>query len=91
MNFFFFIATDIYQPLVPYYQTGISLVTTLLKRHVNIYSYLYIFLAMYTGLSFLALVYLAASTISAEPCIRCISHFQGTRGLVSKAHRCWHC
>lgn len=52
MIFFFFIATDIYQPLVPYYQTGISLVTTLLKRHVNIYSYLYIFLAMYTGLLF---------------------------------------
>lgn len=90
MNFFFFIATDIYQPLVPYYQTGISLVTTLLKRHVNIYSYLYIFLVMYTGLLFLALLYLAASVISAEQCIRCVSLFQGTVGLVSKARWCWH-
>lgn len=43
MNFFF-IATDIYQPLVPSYQTGISLVTTLFKKTCK---YIFIFIHIF--------------------------------------------
>lgn len=46
MTFFFFlyIATDIYQPLVPSYQTGISLVTTLFKKTCK---YIFIFIHIF--------------------------------------------